>query len=167
VQCSSRTAAILTLNKTFLNISGCRDVDRGATIAIAEGGLQIANLPTCGLTNFVRFADLPQMWQFVVLRFADQVLFADLKLPQNRKNVVFFLTNIDLKCSDLNLYKKIFLRTSLRPNFSWFASKRLPETEFSKQFLHRFPMVKKLEDFKFADWNTKEICGLSICVLTM
>ncbi len=40
------------------------------------GSLQISstyrkNAQTCGITKFDRFADLPQVWQFVDLRFAD------------------------------------------------------------------------------------------------
>jgi hypothetical protein len=48
------------------------------------GGPQIANPQICGLTKSVIFADLPQVWQFADLRFADlpTQFFEDLKLPQ-------------------------------------------------------------------------------------
>ncbi len=44
---------------------------------------------------FVRFADLPQMWHFANLRFAEPIVFANnylfiyLLLPQVRKNKLF------------------------------------------------------------------------------
>jgi hypothetical protein len=38
---------------------------------------------TCGLIKIVRFADIPQMWQFADLLFADPSFFAGLKTSAN------------------------------------------------------------------------------------
>jgi hypothetical protein len=57
-----------------------------------------------GLPQMWQFAGLPQMWQFADLQFADPILFADLYLPQIRKNIIFLLTIMGLKLSDSNSY---------------------------------------------------------------
>jgi hypothetical protein len=64
----------------------------------------------CGLNFFLKFADLPQMRQFVDLRFADHIflliedlrigdpiIFSDMKLLQIDKYIIFLLTNTSLK----------------------------------------------------------------------
>jgi hypothetical protein len=64
-------------------------VDTGGQFA-EVGSSQIANPQICGLTKFVTFADLLQVWQFADLqianpifwRFVDPNFFQDLKLPQ-------------------------------------------------------------------------------------
>jgi hypothetical protein len=63
------------------------------------GGPQIANPQICGLTKFVTFADLPQMWQFadlqfaypIFLRFADPNFFVDLKPCKSANSLLFSL----------------------------------------------------------------------------
>ena len=63
------------------------------------GGPQIANPQICGLTKFVTFADLPQMWQFadlqfaypIFLRFADPNFVVDLKLCKSANSLLFSL----------------------------------------------------------------------------
>jgi len=61
------------------------------------GGPQIANPQICGLTKFVTFADLLQMWQFADLRtlhFCDlrtQIFFAVLKLGKSANSLLFSL----------------------------------------------------------------------------
>jgi hypothetical protein len=50
-------------------------VDTGGQFAEVDSP-QIANLQICGLTKFVTFADLLQVWQFVDLRFAKPNIFA-------------------------------------------------------------------------------------------
>jgi hypothetical protein len=84
---------------------------------------QIANPQTFGLTKFVGFADLPQMWQFVDLRtqcFCDlRIQFfwggrewvGDFNTSANLQNPFFNLTNLGLN------YKKKF-RTTLQPNIT-------------------------------------------------
>jgi hypothetical protein len=77
------------------------------------GGPQIANPQICGLTKFVTFADLLQMWQFC--RFAICVpyifaicgpkFFCGLKTWQIRKFFTFLLTNTYIKCSNSNFIK--------------------------------------------------------------
>ncbi len=75
--------------------------------------------------KFVTFADLPHVWQFAVLWFADPIFFAicwpklvaDLQLLQICKFFIYLLTNTYLKCSNSNFYKKKFCRTNLQPTF--------------------------------------------------
>ncbi len=77
------------------------------------GGQQIAIPQICGLTKFVTFADLLQMWQFadlrfaypIFLRFADPNFFCGLKTWQIRKFFTFLLTNTYIKCSSSNFIK--------------------------------------------------------------
>jgi hypothetical protein len=45
-------------------------------VFISSRGGQIANPQIFGLTKFVIFADLPQVWQFADLPFADPIFFA-------------------------------------------------------------------------------------------
>jgi hypothetical protein len=39
---------------------------------------------TCGLSEFVRFLDLPQMWQFTDLGFEDPIFLYDLQTQLNQ-----------------------------------------------------------------------------------
>ncbi len=65
------------------------------------------------------------MWHFADLRFADhifgglrtQLSFADIKLPQIRKYIIFLLTNISLKCSQSNLRTTFGFRASFEQGF--------------------------------------------------
>ncbi len=88
-----------------------------------------------GLTKFVTFADLPNVWQFVDLRLADSILFAifgfaicwpkfvaDLKLPQICKFFIFLPTETYLKCSNSNFYQ-IKNSAKQQPNLDSFAIK--------------------------------------------
>ncbi len=52
---------------------------------------------------YLRFADHPQMWQYADLRLAEPIIFADFKLPQIRKYIIFLRTNIKLKGTHSNL----------------------------------------------------------------
>jgi hypothetical protein len=76
------------------------------------------SLQACGITKFVNFADLPQMWQFSDLPFPDQIFFCCLWIC----DLQFYFTNIGIKCSYYNLCRKIFSRkSSMRLNFSSFC----------------------------------------------
>ncbi len=104
------------------------------------------------------------MWQCADFNLRTQVLFADWKLPQISKNLSF-LYKCRRKCSHSILIKLKFYRTSLRPIFSWFCHEMADKgPHFLKEmFLPRF-LWWKFADFKFADWNTREICDFVLTI---
>jgi hypothetical protein len=71
------------------------------------GGPQIsfANEQICKLTVFVKFADIPQMWQFADVRFAGPIFYevCDLKLMFFGKNlrIRYMRTGISKEFADL------------------------------------------------------------------
>jgi hypothetical protein len=126
----------------------------------------------------------------VDLRFADPIIFGDLKLPQFRKYIIFILTNIIL-----NGYV-----SSLRKTFgfweSYMAFRSLNYSYVGKENMRGKPLRTwirntafswhicgfaiwrghqgnlwiwdlrvnhyKFVDLRFSDWHTSEICGLAI-----
>ncbi len=140
-----------------------------------------------------RFADLPLICQFAVLRFADHkvlrfadlIIFADLKLPQIR--IYFLLTNTSLKCSHSNLRTTFGFWDSFETQLYGMSQSKIylfnirdkamriwiNNTAFFLQIC-RFAICGlghqgnlrildlRIDRYKFADWDTSEICGFAI-----
>jgi hypothetical protein len=85
-------------------------------------------------TNFFfRFADLPQVWHFANLRFAEYIIFAicgqnyflrnySSATLQIHKYIIFLLTYLSIKCSHSNLRTTLVIGTVLRPSYMAFRS---------------------------------------------
>ncbi len=83
---------------------------------ISSANRRSTNLRTNKL--FFILLDLPQVWQFADLRFADPIFFAIcgtnyIGLPQIRKFFIFLLSNIYLKFSNSNFYE---IKNSAKPS---------------------------------------------------
>jgi hypothetical protein len=66
--------ALLTL--LFLTASVCFVFYFFSSSEVGGPQISFANPEICGLKKFVIFADLPPVWRFGVLRFADPIFFA-------------------------------------------------------------------------------------------
>ncbi len=76
-----------------------------STYCSCKNGLSAGKFRKAQIRKFVIY-DLQTHYflLFADLWFADPVLFADFKLQQTRKDIIFLLANIGWKFSDLNFY---------------------------------------------------------------
>jgi hypothetical protein len=88
------------------------------------------------------------------LQFAES-FFADLKLLQIRKYLIFLLTNINLKRTHSNLRMTFCVWDS-------FETKKILEIKECGSGSEILLLTLHFADLQFADWDTKEICGFSI-----